>query len=101
MERFDVAEINYSRSMYDPAFVATKDGAGQLQIEMTTQIEGLEIHYSFDEFFPDRFYPVYTSPLSVPKDAANLKVVTYRGKEQVGKIINMPIAELKKRAKIN
>jgi len=101
MERFDIAEVNYSRSMYDPAFIAKKDASGELQIELTTQLAGLEIHYSFDEFFPDRFYPVYTSPLSVPKGAANLKVVTYRGKDQVGKVINMPIEELKKRAKIN
>lgn len=100
-ERFDIAETNYSRSMYDPIFTAKKDAAGQLQIELATQIEGLSIHYSFDEFYPDRFYPAYTNPLSVPKDAANLKVVTYRGKEQVGKQINMPVAELKKRAKIN
>lgn len=99
--RFDVADINYSRSMYDPIFTATKDATGQLKIELATQIEGLTIHYSFDEFYPDYFYPSYTSPLAVPKEAANLKVVTYRGKEQVGKIINMPIAELKKRAKIN
>lgn len=100
-ERFDIAETNYSRSMYDPAFTAKKDASGQLQIELSTQIEGLSIHYSFDEFYPDRFYPAYTNPLSVPKDAANLKVVTYRGKEQIGKQINMPVAELKKRAKIN
>jgi len=100
-ERFDISETNYSRSMYDPAFVAKKDAAGQLQIEMTTQLDGLDIHYSFDEFPPDRFYPVYTKPLSVPKDAANLKVVTYRRKMQVGKQINMPVAELKKRAKID
>lgn len=100
MKRFDEAEVNYSRSMYDPAFIAKKDAKGELSIELTTQIAGLTIHYSFDEFFPDRFYPAYTKPLSVPKDAANLKVVTYRGKEQVGKIINMPVAELRKRAGI-
>jgi hexosaminidase len=101
MERFDIAETNYSRSMYDPAFVAKKDARGELQIELTTQIDGLSIHYSFDEFPPDRFYPVYKTALSVPKDAANLKVVTYRGKTQVGKQISMPVAELKKRAKID
>ena len=101
MERFDVAETNYSRSMYDPIFTAKKDAKGELQIELSTQIEGLNIHYSFDEFPPDNFYPVYKTALSVPKDAANLKVVTYRGKEQVGKPISMPVAELKKRAKIS
>lgn len=100
-ERFDIAETNYSRSMYDPIFTAKKDEHGQLLIELSTQIDGLDIHYSFDEFPPDNFYPLYKLPLSVPKDAANLKVVTYRGKSQVGKQISMPVAELKKRAKIN
>ncbi|MDP4263402.1 MAG: family 20 glycosylhydrolase [Bacteroidota bacterium] len=99
--RFDIEEIKYSRSLYDPIFTAVKDSSGQLQIVLSTEIEGLTIYYSFDETYPDNFYPAYRAPLSVPKDAANLKVVTYRGKEQMGKIINMPIAELKKRAKIN
>ena len=100
-ERFDFAEVNYSRSMYDPAFHPKKDAKGELLIEMSTQIDGLTIHYSFDEFPPDRFYPAYTGGLSVPKGASSLKVVTYRGKEQVGKQITMPLAELKKRAKID
>lgn len=100
MKRFDEAEVNYSRSMYDPIFTAKKDAKGELSIQLATEISGLSIHYSFDEFFPDRFYPAYKEPLGVPKDAANLKVVTYRGREQVGKIITMPVAELRKRAGI-
>jgi hexosaminidase len=102
-ERFDRDQIKYSRSMYDPVFTAKKDsssGQMQLQIVLSTEIEGLKIHYSFDETLPDNFYPAYTTPLYVPKDAANLKVVTYRFNEQVGKIITMPVAELKKRAGI-
>jgi hexosaminidase len=100
-DRFDIAEINYSRSMYDPIFTARKNNSnGQLEIQLSTEIEGLTIYYSFDETLPDNFYPSYTTPLSVPKDAANLKVVTYRGGEQVGKIINMPVTELRKRAGI-
>ena len=99
--RFDVAEVKYSRSMYDPIFTAKKDASGNLQIVLSTEIKDLTIYYCFDETLPDNFYPAYTTPLSVPKDAANLKVVTYRGKTQVGKIITMPVAELKKRTKIN
>ena len=97
-ERFDVAETKYSRSMYDPIFTSTiKDST--LLIHMDTQIEGLDIYYSFDETAPDRFYPKYTEPLSIPKDASNLKVVTYRGTEQVGKQITMPVKEMRGRAK--
>ena len=42
----------------------------------------------------------YKEPLTIPAGASTLIVVTYRGKQQMGKIIRMPIAELKKRAKV-
>jgi hexosaminidase len=95
--RFDVAEIKYAPSMYDPIFNAGKDGE-QLKVEMSTEVEGLDIYYSFDNSFPDRFYPKYTQALKVPVDAVNLKVITYRGKEPIGRMVVMPVAELKKRA---
>jgi hexosaminidase len=99
-ERFDAAEKKYATTMYDAIFIPKKDAGGNLQIELTTEVEGLDIHYTFDESNPDNYYPKYTSPLSVPKDALTLKVVTYRNGHQLGKQINMPVEELKKRAKI-
>ncbi len=97
MKRFDFAQTKYSRSMYDPAFKVSKDAKDSLLITLTTQIDGLKIYYSFDETEPDNFYPLYQSPLNVPKDAANLRVITYRDNKPVGKLIVMPIAELRKR----
>jgi len=85
--------------MYDPIFTA-KNTKGKLQIELATEIEGLDIYYSFDNSFPDRFYPKYTAALTPPKDAVMLKVITYRGKDPVGRMIAMPIDELAKRAGI-
>jgi hexosaminidase len=98
--RFDAAEMKYSTAMYDCIFKPTKDSDGKLKIELSTEIDGLDIYFTFDETNPDNYYPKYQSPLSVPKDAVTLKVVTYRGSKQIGKQINMPISELKKRAKI-
>jgi hexosaminidase len=86
--------------MYDPIFTAKKDAKGELQIVLSTEVEGLNIYYSFDETPPDKFYPEYKTPLSVPKDAVNLKVITYKNGKQAGKAITMPVAELKKRAGI-
>jgi hexosaminidase len=97
-ERFDVAEKKYSRAVYDPIFNASKTADGQLKIELSTEPEGLDIHYSFDNSFPDRFYPTYKEPLMPPKDAVMLKVITYEGKKPVGRMIAMPIEELKNRA---
>ena len=65
---------------------------------MSTEIEGLDIYYSFDNSFPDRFYPKYTEPFIPPKDAVMLKVITYRGGKPIGRLITVPMEELKKKA---
>jgi hexosaminidase len=99
-ERFDVAEKKYAPSIYDPIFKATKNASNQVIVEMSTEVEGLHIHYSFDNSFPDKFYPEYSQPLTVPKDASNLKVITYRNGKPIGRMITMPVDALKKRAGI-
>jgi hexosaminidase len=66
---------------------------------LSTEIQGLDIYYSFDNSFPDRFYPKYREPLIAPKDATVLKVITYRGKEPIGRMNSMPLSELEKRVR--
>lgn len=97
-KRFDEAEIKYAPSMYDPEFAVSKNDKNELTVTLSTEVEGLDIYYSFDNTYPDRFYPKYTGPVSVPKDALLMRVITYRGKEPIGRMNNMPVAELKKRA---
>lgn len=97
-QRFDAAEKKYSPAMYDPEFKVAVNSSGQLTVSLTTEIEGLDIYYSFDNSYPDHFYPKYTDPVIVPIDATMMRVITYRGKQPVGRMNNMPVAELKKRA---
>jgi hexosaminidase len=97
--RYDIREIKYSQAMYDPIFKATNNN-GQLLIDLSTEIDGLDIYYSFDNSFPDNFYPKYTAAITPPKDAVMLKVITYRGNKPVGRIIAMPLDDLQKRAGI-
>lgn len=97
-ERMDAAEIKYSRSMYDPIFKTSLDG-DKIKLEMETEIDGIDIYYSYDGSNPDKYYPKYTKALIIPKDAADVKVVTYRNGVQVGKQIIMPVTELEKRVK--
>lgn len=97
-KRYDVAEKKYATSMYEPIINPSYDAAGKLKVELSTEVEGLDIHYSFDNSFPDRFYPKYTGALTAPKDAVNLRMVTYKGKEQVGRIVTISVADLKARA---
>lgn len=98
-KRLDLAEVKYSPAIYDPIFTVKRSADKQLMIELTPEIDGLDIYYSFDNSMPDRFYPKYTSVLTPPKDASMLRVITYKGKQPVGRLISMPIADLQKRAK--
>lgn len=84
--------------MFDPIFKTTAEGTG-IKLQMDTEIEGLDIYYSFDGSIPDNFYPKYSNPLIIPKDALEVKVVTYRDGKQVGKQIRLPVVELEKRVK--
>lgn len=95
--RDDVAEIKYAPSMYDPVFKPSLDANGQLLVEMTTDADNLHIHYSFDNSFPDNFYPYYTAPLKVPKDASVLKVISYRNGKPKGRMITISIQKLRDR----
>jgi hexosaminidase len=95
--RLDLQNIKYARTMFDPIFTVGKDASDSLVITLKTEVKGLDIHYSFDNSHPDNFYPVYKQPLLVPKDAVMLKVITYRGDQPMGKQIDMPVAELKRR----
>jgi hexosaminidase len=99
--RFDAAQIKYAPSMYDPIFSVSQAEDKQLIIQLSTEIDGLDIYYSFDNSFPDNFYPKYTKPLIAPKDAVMLKVITYRGNKPIGRMISMPIDMLKKRLNKN
>lgn len=96
--RLDEAEIKYAPSMYDPDFDAKLDPNKKMIVSLTTEIPGLDIYYSFDNSYPDKFYPKYTGPLIVPEDAVQLKVITYRDGRPVGRMVSMPIAELQQRA---
>ncbi len=100
LERLDNAGVNYAPSMYDAIFEISKKDTTTIIVKLSTEIEGLSIHYSFDNSFPDNFYPAYSSPLTVPKDASAMKVITYRNNKPIGRMMVMPIAELKKRARI-
>jgi hexosaminidase len=95
--RMDVAEIKYAPSMYDPIINASMQ-AGQLTVALTTEIEGLDIYYTFDNSFPDNFYPKYSSPVVVPEEAVQLKLITYRDGKPIGRMITAPVAELRNMA---
>ncbi|MFI5155558.1 MAG: beta-N-acetylhexosaminidase [Chitinophagales bacterium] len=95
--RFDFQQVKYARSIYDPIFTPKKDSKGNIIVELSTEVDGLDIYYSFDNSHPDNFYPKYTSPLTFPKEAVMLKVITYRDGKPIGRQIDMPVKELENR----
>ncbi|HRP56768.1 chitobiase/beta-hexosaminidase C-terminal domain-containing protein [Agriterribacter sp.] len=67
---------------------------------MKTEVSGLAVYYSFDNSFPDKFYPEYTKPVSIPKDASTMRVITYRDGKPIGRMMTISVSQLKKRAGI-
>lgn len=98
--RLTAAEVKYAPSIYDPIVEVSKKDTATINIKLGAEIEGLSIHYSFDNSFPDQYYPKYSTVLTVPKDAAAIKMITYRDNQPTGRMIVIPIAELRKRAGI-
>lgn len=97
-ERYNFSQTKYSPSMYDPIFFAEKAQDSVLKVIMETQIDGLDLYYSFDNSFPDNFYPRYNGKTVVPEDASFLKVISYRNGKPIGRMITISVAELKARA---
>ncbi len=98
--RADAANVNYARSAYD-AIAKPRLTGDQLVVDLSTEISGLDIHYTLDETFPDPFTPRYTGqPIVVPTgNMVTLRLQTFRNGAPVGKMIVLSREELLKRAK--
>ncbi|RYY56527.1 MAG: beta-N-acetylhexosaminidase [Chitinophagaceae bacterium] len=94
--RLDSAQVKYSPAIYD-ADIIVKGDSNQLLLDFKPEIEDLNLHYSFDNSYPDQFYPVYKETLKVPRDASLLRVISYRGKKPIGRMMSVPVKDLKKR----
>ncbi|HTL07605.1 MAG TPA: beta-N-acetylhexosaminidase [Chitinophagaceae bacterium] len=98
-DRYSVAGIKYAPSMYDPLIKVTKDSTS-LSVNFDTEIEGLDLYYSFDNSYPDNFYPKYTkTAVLVPKDAVLMRVISYRNGKPLGRMISISVEDLQKRAR--
>lgn len=96
--RLDCAQTKYSPAMYDPIVSVRKEGEKYF-VELTPEIDGLDIYTSFDGSTPDNFYPKYSSPLLIPKDARLMRIITYRDGKPIGRLMSITVEDLKSRAK--
>ncbi len=97
-KRLDFAETKYSPAMYDPIVKVTKKD-DKYYVTLSTEIDGLDIYTSFDNSSPDRFYPKYTEPQLIPKDASLMRIITYKGKQPIGRMMSISVEGLKKRVR--
>jgi hexosaminidase len=95
-DRSDIAEINYSKAIYDPIIQSTlKDG--KHTVTMETEAPGLDIYYTIDDAMPDMFTSKYTQPVQFPEGPITLRVITYRDGKPIGHLITLKRDELEKR----
>ena len=66
-DRADIAEVNYSKAVYD-AIVKTSLKTGKLTLTMDTEIKGLDIYYTTNDAMPDNFCAKYTQPVALPDE---------------------------------
>jgi hexosaminidase len=96
--RFDYAKIKYSPAIYDPIVTVTKDGE-DYYVALDPEIKGLEIYTSFDASTPDNFYPKYTEPQLIPRDADIMRIITYRDDKPIGRLMSIQVDDLQKRVR--
>lgn len=95
-ERSDQAAINYARSAYDPVVKSFMQG-DQLMVEMSTEVNGLDIYYTLDGTHPDAFGPRYAQPIAIPQGSVTLRTISYRDGKPVGRMVVLPRETLKQR----
>lgn len=92
---------NFSNYFYDAIISAKKGQNDEVVLNIDTEIPGLTVYYSFDDTDPDQFYPKYGgAALAIPKGAKTIRAVSYKGSVPKSRIVRLPIAELKRRAKL-
>ena len=96
-QRFDIANLKISKAVYD-AIVTTKRDGEKLICELNNDLKGVDIFYTTDDSFPDKFSPKYSTPIEVPTGPVTLKVATYRNGQPLGRMLSIPRVDLEKRA---
>jgi hexosaminidase len=95
--RLDMAETNYAPSMFEPDIQVSLTADGLLKVNLQTEINGIDIYYSVDNSFPDRFYPKYTEAIVMPRGSTMLRMVSYKEKKQIGRLITISTEKLRNR----
>jgi hexosaminidase len=95
--RFDAADINYARSMYNPIVAVKRPALGFYDIFLSHELPDAFLYYTTDSTIPDDRSPLYTKPFLMPKGAGILKVIAYRNGKPIGRVVELTVEDLQKR----
>jgi len=96
--RFDMANISYATSIYDVILIPIKDENGKTKITFSTDLDDLDVYYTFDGTFPDNFASKYEKkPVDIPTGAAEVWAITYRNGKVAGRLLTITIDDINKR----
>ncbi|MFT3705565.1 MAG: family 20 glycosylhydrolase [Agriterribacter sp.] len=98
--RLQTAGINFSKAALDVLATAKHNDKKQLQVELTTDVDGLKIYYTIDNTNPDVFTNLYTNkPIDIPEGIYQLRAIAYKDNKPAGNILILTREELEKRAR--
>jgi hexosaminidase len=93
--RMDHANIKYARSSFNAILTPKRVQGSDFTVAMSTEVNGLDIYYSFDMTNPDAFYPKYDgTPVKFPMGATQINVITYRDGQPVGMQVSVKKEDL-------
>ncbi len=96
--RFDAAQLQICKAIYEPIITTRKEG-DKLLCEMKHDMAGTEIYYSIDDSFPDKFSPKYSASFEIPKGNIRFRAIAYRNGQPIGRMLQIQREELEKRAR--
>ena len=98
LPRFVSAGVNYSGSIYDPYIIPVKNATGQMQLTFNTEVNNIEVFYTFDATYPDQYAKKYQHlPIDIPKGASEIRAITYRDGKPVGRLLTISMNDLRAR----
>ncbi len=97
-EKLDAANVKFAKSIYDAMVTTQLNTKGELIVNLEGEVGNLQFYYTIDDQMPDNYSDQYTKPFVIPEDVTLLRIQGYRDGKPIGKLLNIPIESLKKRA---
>lgn len=96
--RFDAANTNISKAVFDPIVKVSKEGE-KLMCELSNAVPNTEIYYTIDNTYPVQFGQKYTGSFEIPVGDLSLRTQVFRNGKSLGRQLLIHRTDLEKRVK--